>query len=424
MPRQKRFHAKQRKDGRYCYKYHGKQFLSYDDDDAWAQREAYRRMVEAGETAQPSGPTVAEYAAGWLPRAKAGVADQTYTEAACLLEKLTRQIGSLRFPDVKPSDVKDVYAKAFKGLSDSYIKSGAQLYRALFAAAVDDGLCKSNPAKADSAKPHKGTTETKTRAITAQERQWIETLCTDHRAHPAVMAMLYAGIRPQEAKALNIDTAVDFSANMIHVSESVHLDGANRYRITDTMKTPFSTRDVPLLPPLREALLKKPERESARIALLEENRKKRGLPPSTRRKSWKKTKAAEDVKKYGMLVSSADGRPVSVQAWRSVWESYVFEMETAINGCQEQWYGKKREHQGRQLPPFVHFTVLPYDLRHSFCKMCRDNGVEINTCIHWMGHADAKMILKIYDEYTPERGKKEAERLKQSLLSMQNGMQK
>ena len=76
------------------------------------------------------------------------------------------------------------------------------------------------------------------------------------------------------------------------------------------------------------------------------------------------------------------------------------------------------------MPPFTHFTVIPYDLRHSFCKMCRDNGVEINTCIHWMGHKDAKMILAIYDEYTPERGKKEAEKLEKSLFGMQNGMQK
>lgn len=55
--------------------------------------------------------------------------------------------------------------------------------------------------------------------------------------------------------------------------------------------------------------------------------------------------------------------------------------------------------------------------------MCRDNNVELNTCIHWMGHKDAKMILKIYDEYTPERGKKEAEKLEKSLFGSQNGSQ-
>ena len=40
-----------------------------------------------------------------------------------------------------------------------------------------------------------------------------------------------------------------------------------------------------------------------------------------------------------------------------------------------------------------------------------------------MGHADAKMIMKVYDEYSEERGKKEAEKLKKALIGSQNGSQ-
>ena len=79
--------------------------------------------------------------------------------------------------------------------------------------------------------------------------------------------------------------------------------------------------------------------------------------------------------------------------------------------------------EGGKLPPWRPFTVVPYDLRHSFCTMCRDNGVELNTCIKWMGHADAKMILKIYDEFNDGRSEREAERLKNTLFHMQNDMQ-
>ncbi|MBP5728583.1 MAG: hypothetical protein J6Y48_16040, partial [Clostridia bacterium] len=117
---------------------------------------------------------------------------------------------------------------------------------------------------------------------------------------------------------------------------------------------------------------------------------------------------------------------VTIQAWKSAWESYVTCMETAINGCQKRWYGRTREHRamidaGGKLPPWRPFTVVPYDLRHSFCCMCRDNGVELNTCIRWMGHADAKMILKIYDEASDNRSQKEAERLKKTLFRSANG---
>ena len=97
-------------------------------------------------------------------------------------------------------------------------------------------------------------------------------------------------------------------------------------------------------------------------------------------------------------------------------------METAINGVQRRWYGRTREHKAllaaeKDLPPWVSFTVTPYDLRHSFATMCRDAKppIELHTVIAWMGHADAKMILHIYDSVTNERDQQEAERLKQTM---------
>lgn len=76
----------------------------------------------------------------------------------------------------------------------------------------------------------------------------------------------------------------------------------------------------------------------------------------------------------------------------------------------------RKEHKailapGAELPPWQDFSAMPYDLRHSFCTMCRDQGVEINTCIKWMGHSDAKMILKIYDSVSDARFQREADKL-------------
>ena len=76
------------------------------------------------------------------------------------------------------------------------------------------------------------------------------------------------------------------------------------------------------------------------------------------------------------------------------------------------------------MPPWREFNVVPYDLRHSFCTMCRDNGVELHTCIEWMGHADAKMIMKIYDEVSDQRSKIEAQKLEKALQKGQNLGQK
>jgi integrase len=99
-------------------------------------------------------------------------------------------------------------------------------------------------------------------------------------------------------------------------------------------------------------------------------------------------------------------------------------MERAINGCQKRWYGKTKEHkkliaEGKPLPPWIPFTVTPYDLRHSFCTMCRDMKppIELHTVIKWMGHADATMVLKIYDSVNEDRDAAEAQRLRAALTT-------
>ena len=387
MPRQKKQRLKQRKDGRFACRYKDQWFFSrVSAEDALAQREEYKRLEKAQAY---SIPTVRAYAERWIDRAYPSASVSTRTGLRIHLRKLTDAVGDLLLPDVKPSQIKDVYSTRYLGLSNSYIKGARQLYTALFDAAVADGYLRVNPARDKSAKPHKGSAGSH-RQITPEERAWIETLCTDHRAWPAVMAMLYAGIRPQEMKALKIDRDVDLEAETITLREFAHVESSNRYVRTGKGKTDEAARTIPLFPPLKKAL------------------------------SGRK----------GYLITSAKGEPVTIQAWRSAWESYVSCMETAINGVSRRWYGRTREHlalikAGGHLPPWRSFTVVPYDLRHSFCCMCRDADppVELKTCVRWMGHKDAKMILKIYDEASDNRSQKEAERLKKTLFRSLDGSQ-
>ena len=384
MPREKKQRLKKRKDGYYACRYKDQWFYSKDPDEPLAMREEYKRLEKE---ALLSVPTVHDFADKWIDRAYPSVAKNTKSQLKIHLKKLTDAIGHQLLTDVKPSDIKQIYSDRYLGLSKSYISAGKQLFCSLFDSAVADGYLRVNPARDKTAKPHKGTEGTH-RQITPQERTWIETLCTDHRAHPAVMAMLYAGIRPQEMKAVKIERDVDFKAETITLHQFAHIDDSNHYKLTKEGKTDQAARTIPLFPPLKKAL----------------------------------------TGESGYLIHSASGERVTIQAWKSAWESYVVCMETAINGMQKRWYGRTKEHkkildQGGKLPPWREFTVVPYDLRHSFCCMCRDADppVELKTCVRWMGHKDAKMILKIYDEASDNRSEKEAERLKKTLFRSANG---
>ena len=379
MPREKKQRLKKRADGRYACRYKDQWFYSYDHDDCLKQREDFKKAEKQGRIMVYF---VREYAIKWLERSRPNIAPSTMQGLKRHVQKLNNVIGCLPVSEVKPSDMKEVYAKEYKALSNSYIKAAKQLFCSMFDSAVADGLILSNPARDRTAKPHKGKSGGH-RAITPQEREWIETLCTDHRAYTVVMTMLYSGIRPQEAKAIDIDRDVDFKKEILTVRQTAHTDRNNvqKYAFTEQGKTDKANRQIPLLPPLKDAL----------------------------------------NGKHGYLITSAHGERVTKTTWRVAWRSYVAHMEKAINGIDKRWYGRTREHKAllrekKPLPPWVSFTVVPYDLRHSFCTMCRDNGVELNTCRQWMGHADAKMILKIYDEVTDRRDEKEAERLKQIFL--------
>ena len=398
MPRQKKQHLKKRADGCYACRYKDQWFYHTNEETCLAMREEYKRLEKLKESAVP---TVKDYAEKWITRAYPTVAATTMTGLKIHLRKLTDSIGDRLLNEVKPSAIKAVYSSEYIGVSNSYIKAGKQLFCALFDAAVADGYLHINPARDKTAQPHKGTVGGH-RAITDQERTWIETLCTDHRAYPAVITMLYAGIRPQEAKAMTIEKALDEEAEVLHITETAHRDGNNQYEITETMKTKNAIRDVPLFPPVLEAL---------------KGRK-------------------------GLLITSAKGKQITKTTWNNAFASYRACMETAINGMHKRWYRRTKEHKkiiaeadalrkaGKEeeakakeaeIPPWIEFTVVPYDLRHSFCTWGRDNGVELHTMIEWMGHADATMIMKIYDEVRDNRSKTEAEKLKKTVFRSGNG---
>lgn len=383
MARPKKERLKKRKDNRFKAKWHGKQFYGTTQEEAFAKRNAYKAAVESGVF-----PTqkVSEYGIPWLKRTFPKVSQSTYAGLAVHLQHLIDEIGEKPISSVIPSDLKNVYTNQYKNCSDSYMKSAKQLYSSLFDSAVADGLCRSNPARQKTAKPHKGS-GSRTRPITDQEREWILTYCTDHRAHPVVMTMLYAGLRPQEAKAFVIDRDVDFKNDIITLHESAHNDG-QKYKYTKKGKTDKALRQIPLFPPLKAVL----------------------------------------QGKTGNLISSAHGERVTHTTWRVAWNSYKFSMETAINGMQKRWYGRTKEHkkilaEKKPLPEWKTFDIVPYDLRHSFCVMCRDSGVEMNTCRKWMGHTDAKMILQVYDSVSEDRSESERKKVETLLIGVQNGVQ-
>lgn len=163
---------------------------------------------------------------------------------------------------------------------------------------------------------------------------------TPHRMQLPAMIMLCAGLRRGEVLALTKDD-IDLKANLIRVDKAVRFDG-NRPIVTSP-KTAAGTRLVPILSILRPLLENVPERPAATV----------------------------------------DGKMMTDTAFRRAWDSYLLHLSRAA---------------GHQI------SIRPHDLRHTFCThFLRDSGVDMKQAMAWMGHADEKMILRIYDHIGEER---------------------
>lgn len=184
-------------------------------------------------------------------------------------------------------------------------------------------------------------------------------LSTPHRMRLPALIMLYAGLRRGELLALEWSD-IDFAAQVIHVNKSIRFNG-NRPLLVRP-KTSAGTRLVPILSVLR------PFFENAQ----------------------------------GKPAVSAAGQTMTDTAFRRAWESYMVHLSKAA---------------GHKI------SIRPHDLRHTYCTMLRDAGVDMKQAMIWMGHADEKMILRIYDHVGEKRTKNSIDQVERMLDGMQNGMQ-
>ena len=106
--------------------------------------------------------------------------------------------------------------------------------------------------------------------------------------------------------------------------------------------------------------------------------------------------------RIGRIAESAHGEIMSERAFRRAWDSYLLALSNAA---------------GHPV------SIRPHDLRHTYCTMLRDAGVDMKQAMIWMGHADEKMILRIYDHVGEKRTQNSVKQVEKMLNGMQNGMQ-
>lgn len=215
--------------------------------------------------------------------------------------------------------------------------------------ALANGLIIENPAK--NLKAPKGDTK-KRRALTSTERRYVILTADKHKAGLWVKLMLYCGLRPSEAAALQWRN-VDFKNKMLHVDSNIKRSGA-----LGSTKTEAGVRDIPI-----------------RDILIEDLKKVKGDP-------------------FDFVLKNQNGGHLLEGSMRRLWKSFINQLNIEM-GCQS--------YKGRAVPPYrAAEDLVPYYLRHTFCTELRDLGVDITIARDLMGHSDISTTAKIYTHSTDE----------------------
>jgi integrase len=302
----------------------------------------HKAAHKEGQDLAAAKQTVGTWAETWLKTYGSGAGYSTnYSNALYVKQLLETDLGKMKLSDVRDVHVQ-MFANALSGRSKSAVMKIRSIVQRVFIKAVANRMISFDPTAAIRW-PNAG--EGSHRALDDSEVRLIIDHWQDSRAGLWAMFMLFAGLRRGEVLALRW-ADVDCDAGVIHIGRGVHFE-RNR-PVYGAPKTKAGFRDVPMLPPLRRALA--------------------GLygPPRS-----------PDV------CTGAEGNRATMHVFTNAWTVWQNALRRAAKDDT--------------------LTIRAHDLRHTFCTMLYDAGVDLKTAQTLMGHNDAAMTMELYTHLTKTR---------------------
>lgn len=278
-------------------------------------------------------------------------------------DRLVNEIGDMRMTAVSESDLQNAMNKV-RGMSFSTCDKYRQAIKRVFKKAIKNRIITQDPSDELKLPPYtKGTH----RALASWEVAHILAHWNEPGLHAGmwVMLMLLAGLRRGEMMAIDW-SAIDLDNRQLTVRQTAVIK-SNQAEIVDRTKSKAGIRHIPICQPLYEALSSVPE-----------------------------------SKRVGRVCLSARGKPLSESAVSCGLKTFCVTLERILNGDPLRNPGRRsdlEEHDGTRIL----FSFRAHDLRHTFCTMLYDSGVDVKTAAYLMGHADIKVTMGIYTHLSDER---------------------
>lgn len=334
-----------------------------------SQRDAERKALQK-ENALKDGliildenTTFAEYAQQWYETYKQNTVSKPVAKSyiSRIRQHLNPAIGQMKLKDIRPIHLQKILNNQV-GKSKSHVDKMRVTIRQIFYQATRDKLIREDPA-CDLTLPN--ATDGTHRSITSEERVAILAAATRHPFGLFVKTLLWCGLRPQEAAALEW-SGIDQINRRICVRQALKKDNS----IGET-KTGAGRRDVP-------------------------------IPDSL----WKDLKPHIPQNADGYIFKHSRGDRHTHTSLRRAWESFMREVDMELGAETDVFYGKPRIVKSVRAP-----DLTLYCLRHTYCTDLEAAGVPINVAKYLMGHSSIAMTSRIYTHMRPDTLEAVAERI-------------
>ena len=341
-------------------------------DELTAKIAIVQREIEE-ETYHRENPTVKEYAEKWLAMHGSHIRTTTLVDYTSKVKiYIIEPLGDKYMAEVTPDDVKLAIAKA-AARSASIYRGVQMLYKMIFGSAVESRIIDENPCK--NLNPRGGRAPKEKTALTEEQVRTLLDAIRGLPPYPFVMLCLYAGLRREEALALQWDSVfLEESAPHISVCRAWHTEH-NRPVVLPDLKTKAAKRTIPIPPQLVDCL-----------------------------------KAVKEVSRSDYVIANREGEPLSGTQWARLWK-YVTVRSTKERTYTRYVKGEKIKHtvtpvlgeaaaHNKTVVYSMDFHVTPHQLRHTYITNLLLAGVDVKTVQVLAGHEHAKITLDIYAHLT------------------------
>lgn len=303
--------------------------------------------IEQGILCINGNTTFENYAETWLETYKNGtIGYKAYSSYVSVLKlHINPIIGTLKMSDIKRSHCAMIMSR-LSGQSKSLALKVRMTLQQIFESAIDDDIVVKNPAR-NLQLPE--VTEGKRRSLTDFERQHIISTADHHRAGLWVLIMLYCGLRPSEAIALNWSD-VDLDNKFISVTHSMWNQNKT--------KTTSGIRRVPIPDELYNKLI-----------------------------------AARENTSRTFVFATEAGNSHNERSMRRLWSSFIRDLDIDMGATL---------YRNKIIVSVVANDITPYCLRHTYATDLQAAGVPLNVAKVLLGHSDIKVTADIYTHYTSQ----------------------